>query len=164
MDIFGFRFNIIKGRPKASGILVQDIGVDGKTRTYLSAYNRLGAEIAAGQPVTLDYDQTYSVKAIANVTTGSEVYKQTGAPQVKVPAGDLWWFQTGGPGKALVDGSAAVVAGDALEVINAGEAFIKAASARELATGAIAGVAQAVASAVLVDVEFIPERHSIEAA
>ena len=164
MDIFGFRFNIIKGRPKASGILVQDIGVDGKTRTYLSAYNRLGSEIAVGQPMTLDYDNTYGCKAIANATTGSEVYKQTGAPQVKVPAAKLWWFQIGGPGKALVDGSAAVVAGDALEVINAGTAFIKAASARELATGAIAAVAQAVASAVLVDVEFIPERHSIEAA
>ena len=88
----------------------------------------------------------------------------TGAAQVPVAEGALWWFQIGGPGKALVDGTADVVAGDALEVLNTGTAFIKAASARDLATGAIAGEAQAANEAVLIDVEFIPERHSIEAA
>lgn len=166
MDIFGNRHEITKGKPKASGILVQVIGADGRCRTYLSAYNRVTGGTAAGQPVSLDYDQTYGCKAIANATTDSEVYLYTGVAKdhMPVPYGALAWWQIGGKAKALVDGTSAdVAAGDALEVINGGTAFIKAGSARDLATGAIAGAAQAANSAVLVDVELIPERHSIEA-
>lgn len=167
MDIFGNRFDITKGKPKAAGIgPVQVIDVNGNCLTFMSAYNRLGTVIAAGQPVTLDVDQTYHRKAIANATTGSEVYEYTGVAKNHMPVaiGALAWFQIGGKAKALVDGTDAVVAGDALEVINGGTSFIKAASARDLATGAIAGAAQAAASAVLIDVELIPERHSIESA
>jgi hypothetical protein len=166
MDIFGNRFDITKGKPKAAGIEVQTVDVSGNCLTFLSAYNRLGTVIAPGQPVTIDSDHTYHRKAIANATTDSEVYKYTGVAKNHMPVaiGALAWFQIGGPAKALVDGTAAVVAGDALEVINAGTSFIKAASARDLATGAIAKAAQAEASAVLIDVELIPERHSIESA
>ena len=165
MDIFGNRFSMLNGKPKAAGIRIQDIGADGIVREFISAYNCVGSDLVKGQVITIDYDQTYHCKAIANATTGSEVYKLTGAPQTPVSTGALWWFQIGGKGKALVDGTAEdVAAGEALEVLNTGTAFIKAGAARELATGAIAGEAQAANSAVLIDVEFIPERHSIEAA
>ena len=164
MDIFGNRFEIIKARPKGAGIVAQVVGTDGKIRTYISAFNRVGSVLAVGQPITIDYVPTYFVAAIANATTGSEVYKQTGVALKVMQVNDLWWFQTGGPGQALVDGTADVAAADALEVINAATSFIKAASARDLATGAIALVAQTSATAPLVDVMLIPERHSIEAA
>ncbi|MBW7995366.1 MAG: hypothetical protein FVQ81_02100 [Candidatus Glassbacteria bacterium] len=164
MDIFGNRFNAIKGRPKAAGIEALDIGVDGKCRYFISAYNRVGTELAKGQPVTIDYVITYMFGAIANATTGSEVYKKTAGALRVTAINELAWFQTGGKGLGLVDGTADVAAGDALEVINAGTSWIKAGSARELATGALALVAQAADSAVLVDVLYINERHSVEAA
>lgn len=164
MDIFGNRFDIFKARPKAAGIIVQDIGSDGKLRTYISAYNRVGTVLAKGQPITIDYVATYMVAAIANASTGSEVYKQTGGALKVMQINELWWFQIGGPGKGLVDGTSAdVTAGNALEVLNTGTAWIKAGTARDLSTGAIALAAQAANSAVLVDVLYIPERHSIEA-
>lgn len=164
MDIFGNRFDIFKARPKAAGIIVQDIGSDGKLRTYISAYNRVGTVLDKGQPITIDYVATYMVAAIANATTGSEVYKQTGGALKVTQINELWWFQIGGAGKGLVDGTTDVAAAEALEVLNTGTAWIKAGTARDLSTGAIALAAQAANSAVLVDVLYIPERHSIESA
>ncbi len=163
MDIFNNRFEIVKARPKGAGIIAQVVGTDGKIRTFESAYNRVGSVLAIGQPITIDYVATYFVAAIANATTSSELYKKTGVALKVMQINELWWFQIGGPGKALVNGTSDdVVSGDGLEVINGATSFIKAGSARELATGAIALAAQAANSAVLVDVMLIPEPHSIE--
>jgi len=164
MDKFELSFDMVKSAPRAPGIRVQVIGDDGFCRSYISAYNELGAEAAVGRPLMLSYDKLTGDEMVAPATTGSEVYVYTGVPTRPVPDKELDWFQIGGPCKGLVDGTADVTAGDALEVLNAGVAFIKAGSARDLSTAALASVAQAANSAVLVDIMLIPERHSIEAA
>lgn len=157
------RFNPVRNPvPPAPGLEIQFVDEDGKVKQYISAYNLLGAAVAKGQPATIDYIETYGVGAIANADTGA-VFVRTAVFVRAQAAGELCWMQFGGEADALVDGTAAVVVGDALETIAAGTAFIKAASARDIASGAIALQAQAVASAVLVKVQLIPEQHANEA-
>lgn len=158
------RFNPVKNPvPPAAGLEVQFVDEDGKAKSYISAYNLLGAAVVLGQPATIDYIETYGVGAIANADTGA-VFVRT-AVFVRAQASlDLCWLQNGGEADALVDGTGDVVVGDALETIAAGTAFIKAASARDIASGAIALEAQAADSAVLVKVQLIPEQHANEAA
>ena len=157
------RFNPVRNPvPPAPGLEIQFVDKDGKVKQYISAYNLLGAAVAKGQPATIDYIETYGVGAIANADTGA-VFVRTAVFVRAQAAGELCWMQFGGEADALVDGTAAVVVGDALETIAAGTAFIKAASARDIASGAIALQAQAAASAVLVKVQLIPEQHANEA-
>ena len=158
------RFNPVRNPvPPAPGLEVQFVDTDGKVKQYISAYNLVGAAVVLGQPATIDYIEVYGVGAIANADTGA-IFVRTAVFVRAQAAGDLCWLQKGGEADALVDGTADVVVGDALEVIAAGTSFIKAASARDIASAAIALQAQAADSAVLVKVQLIPEQHANEAA
>lgn len=156
------RFSPVARPPTAPGVLVQivDAGT-ARTKTFLSAYNRVGAAVKQGQVATINYVTTYGTAAIANATKTFPV--RTGVFMYRQAADDLCWLQIGGKAKALVDGTTDVAAGDSLEVLNTGTAFVKDTTARSALSGAIALEAQAANEAVLVDVELIPEQHTIAA-
>ena len=143
--------------------------VPGNGRGVTLFNDRVGA-IAKGEVVLIGYDPDGSngllqgMQALAVATSSFVVITAVAMEAVAVDA--IGYFQISGVcSYALVDGTADVVAGDFLEVINAGTAFIKAGTSRTLGSGAIALGAQAtdLGAGTATPVYLIGEAHTIEA-
>lgn len=120
-----------------------------------------GSSLAAGQPVVIGYSHTYGKTAVVAATSAFAV--RTAVATKAMSAAGYLWVQTEGTCEALIDGTTDVTAGDFLEVIDAGVAFIKDGAARTTVSGAVAVDAQAANSAVKVTVYLLPEQHTLAA-
>ena len=83
------------------------------------------AAILAGQPVAISYDTGatgYNPLVMQPATLA--IYRYIAVATVAITAAGWYWFQIRGLCEALVDGTTDVGAGDYLEVINAGTAFV----------------------------------------
>lgn len=133
---------------------------DGKE--YIAVYNETGAARERGDVATLAYSNDYGTEAIAVATTTFPVC--TVVFLDAVPANGLAWVQIAGEcAEAKVDGTTNVAAGDFLEVINGGTAFIKDGTARTTVSAAVACEAVTADAATLAKVVLIPEQHTIAA-
>lgn len=140
--------------PSKAGIEIQ-IG----DKQYFSAYNETAGSSVVGRPVTRDYSNDYGTEVIAPATTNFPV--TTAVTLNAVAEHALTWWQKAGDAEAFVDGdSVDVAAGDFLEVLNTGTAFVKDGAARTTVSGAVAIDANT-AAAALKTVRLIPEPHTI---
>jgi len=133
----------------------------------ITLFNDTAGAIAKGQIVLIGYDVDGNdgllegVQCIACATNSFVIYTAVAMEIVAVDA--IGYFQVSGVcSYALVDGTADVVAGDFLEVINAGEAMIKAGASRTLGSCAIALGAMATDAGTATPVLLIGEPHTIE--
>lgn len=146
--------SILNATPDAAGI---EIEIDGKR--YISGYNVVGSAVSIGQPVTIAYDNTYGTKVIANATTTFAV--KTAVAVNATASLALDWWQVSGEAEALVDGdSSDVAAGNYLEVLNGGSAFVYDDTSRTTVSAACAVDANTGAAA-LKTVTLIEEQHTI---
>ena len=147
---------MLAAAPAAAGIEIQ-VG----DKQYISAYNETGSATVVGEVAILDYANTYGVKAIVVATKAFPV--KTAISLAIAADHVLGWYQVGGEAEAGVEGTAAVTAGDFLEVLNTELAFKKDGAARTTNSAAVAVDAQAAGSIVVVTVRLINEQHLIAA-
>lgn len=134
------------------------LSVDGKR--YIAAYTTDG--VAAGAVVMIAYGEVAGQEVLAATTATVAFPVMTAVAPAIVAVTTLAWFQIGGLCEASVEGTAAVAAGDFLEVLST-EADFKKDGTRSAESAAVAVDAQAAASAVIVTVFLIPEQHVITA-
>ena len=133
----------------------------------ISLFNDQASAIAVGDIVVVGYDpdgtngRLQGMQAHAPATSAFNVYTAVCIKACAVDA--VGYFQLSGVVSAFVDGTADVVAGDFLEVLNGTNEFIKDATSRSALSSAIALASQATDSNVAIDVYKIGEGHTISA-
>ena len=133
----------------------------------ISLFNDQASVIALGDVVLIGYDPDgtngllQGMQALAPATSTFVVY--TAIAMESVAVDDVGYFQISGVCQAFIDGTADVVAGDFLEVLNGTNELIKAGTSRTLGSSAIALEAQATDSNVLKSIYKFGEAHTIEA-
>ena len=134
----------------------------------VTLFNDRSDAIVKGEPVLIGYDVDGNdgliegMQCLDIATNSFVIYTAVAMEAVAVDA--IGYFQISGVCTyALVDGTSAdVVAGDFLEVINAGTALIYAGTARTLGSCAIALASQAANSEVATSCYLFGEPHTIE--
>lgn len=131
-------------------------------------FNDQASAIAKGDVVVVGYDpdgtsglaQGMQAHAPATSTT---IYAYTAIALEAVAVDAVGYFQVSGVCQAFVDGTADVVAGDFLEVLNGTNELIKEGTTKATGSVGIALEAQAEDSNVLISIYKIGERHFIQA-